>query len=412
MRRTALPLAALLATAAACTDAPTSTGPRAPGGLRADASEGRGYFQRYVSIGTSISAGVASDGNIAASQEQSWPAQLAGLAHREMTLPLIAWPGCGSPLRAPLVDSRFTRENGDPMNVNDDCGPNVEGVVLPTQNVAVDGASTREALAVAPEQAGARGTKMSRILPPGMTQVTAMMSQSPKVVTVELGANDLLGARSGIAIPGVTLTPFPQWAATYDEVVDSVDASGAKAVALVGLIDDVAAFPAFRTGDEIHAQKAVLQAFGVIVSADCAASPNILFVPVVVPTAVAMAGLTGRAQTLSCADRPFEVDYTLTPADQRVVNAHLALMNAHIETRAAERGWATFKLSALFERPEGKEPYSAWQQLKTASPYGEYISFDGYHPSAAGQTLLAKAAADAFNRTYGMSIGEMLLASR
>ena len=407
MRRTLLPTAALLATTfAACADAPTSTGPLAPGSLRAEESEGRGYFQRYVAIGTSISAGVASDGNIFGAQQHSWPAQLARLAHREMTLPLIDEPGCGSPLVAPLIG--FRRANGDFFNVNDDCGPNVEGVVLPTQNVAVDGASTREALAVPPELAGSRGTKMSRILPPGMTQVTAMMAQNPKVVTVELGANDLLGARSGIAIPGVTLTRFDVWAPTYDAVLDSVSASGAKAVAIVGLTDDVAAFPAFRTGSEIHGEKAVLQGFGVIVSDDCAASANILFVPVVVPAAIATAGLTKTPQTLSCADRPGQVDYTLTPSDQAVVNDLLARMNAHIATRAAERGWATFKLSVLFERPEGKEPYSVLQQMMSMQPYGPYISFDGYHPSAAGQSLLAAAAAEAFDRTYGMSIAQVM----
>lgn len=407
MRRTLLPAAALLASAlAACSDAPTSTGPLAPDALRAEASEGRGYFQRYVALGTSISAGVASDGLLARSQEQAWPAQLARLAHREMTLPLIAEPGCGSPFKAPLIT--FQRESGEPASPTTTCAPNVEGVVLPAQNVAVDGASTREALAIPPELAGSRGTKMSRILPPGMTQVTAMMAQNPKVVTVELGANDLLGARSGVAIPGVTLTPFPVWAATYDQVLDSVAATGAKAVALVGLIDDVAAFPAFRTGDEIYGQKAVLVSFGVIVSEDCQANLNILFVPAVVPGAIARAATTRTPQTLSCADRPFQQDFTLTPADQAVVNGLLAQMNAHIETRAAERGWATFKLSVLFERPEGKEPYSVLQQMMSAQPYGQYISFDGYHPSAAGQSLLAAAAADAFNRTYGMTIAQVL----
>ena len=406
MRRTALPAAALTALAlGACADAPTSTGP-SPLTVRTEASEGRGFFHRYVSLGTSITAGVASDGILARSQQQAWPAQLARLANREMELPLIDLPGCASPFVAPLIT--FKRESGESAAPSTTCAPNLPGVVLPAQNVAVDGASTREALAIPPELAGSRGTKMSRILPQGMTQVTAMMAQNPKVVTVELGANDLLGARSGIAIEGVTLTPFAVWAPTYDRILDSVSATGAKAVALVGLIDDVAAFPAFRTGQEVYTQKAALTAFGVFVSEDCANNPNLLFVPAVVPGAIAAAATTRQPQVLSCADRPYQQDYTLTPADQQVVNGLLAQMNAHIAARAAERGWATFELSVLYERPEGKIPYSVLQQMMTTSPYGALISNDGYHPSAAGQSLLAAAAADAFNRTYGMTIGEVM----
>jgi hypothetical protein len=43
-------------------------------------SEGRGVFQRYFAIGTSVSAGVQSDGLVAATQATSWPAQLAAAA--------------------------------------------------------------------------------------------------------------------------------------------------------------------------------------------------------------------------------------------------------------------------------------------------------------------------------------------
>ena len=65
-------------------------------------SEGEGIFQRYVAIGTSISMGVQGDGVHAATQQTSWPAQLARLAHRELSLPLIQAPGCSAPLMAPL----------------------------------------------------------------------------------------------------------------------------------------------------------------------------------------------------------------------------------------------------------------------------------------------------------------------
>ena len=68
--------------------------------------EGEGIFQRYVAIGTSISMGVASDGVYAASQQSSWPAQLARLAHRDLSLPLIQAPGCSAPSACRLRAAR------------------------------------------------------------------------------------------------------------------------------------------------------------------------------------------------------------------------------------------------------------------------------------------------------------------
>ena len=84
---------ALVATSAACSDSiPTSPSAAPSSAALTDEylSEGRGAFQRYVAIGTSVSQGFRSDGVLAESQQSSWPAQLARMAHREMTLPLIS----------------------------------------------------------------------------------------------------------------------------------------------------------------------------------------------------------------------------------------------------------------------------------------------------------------------------------
>ena len=146
----ALGAALVVLTVTACQDAPDPSAPafRAlDDAATAFHSEGRGAFQRYVAMGTSLSMGVASDGAIAASQEQSWPAQLARMAHREMTLPLISLPGCRSPMRAPLASGvRLSGEGAGANPATLSCALNVEGVVLPTQNVAINGATTQNAL--------------------------------------------------------------------------------------------------------------------------------------------------------------------------------------------------------------------------------------------------------------------------
>src|SRR5256714_11570460 len=68
---------------------------------------GQDAFATYVSIGTSVSMGVQSDGVYYASQLHAWPALLAHQAFAtKFTEPLLQGPGCYSPLIAPLQFQR------------------------------------------------------------------------------------------------------------------------------------------------------------------------------------------------------------------------------------------------------------------------------------------------------------------
>ena len=125
-----------------------------------------------------------------------------------------------------------------------------------------------------------------------------------------------------------------------------------------------------------------------------------------IPTLAAIANATRTPQVWDCGDVPFTVDYVLTPGDRVTVNALIGQMNAHIAQEAQERGWAYFSLGeALYETPGVRVAYNPIQQfMSTDAPYGSFISFDGYHPSALGQTMIAQAAARALNAKYGMEI--------
>jgi lysophospholipase L1-like esterase len=372
-------------------------------------SEGEGIFQRYVSIGTSISMGVASDGVYFESQQNSWPAQLARLAHRELSLPLIQAPGCSAPFAAPLASGlRTSGEGAGTAFLQRRCSPNVDGVTLPTCNVAIDGARTGQALTATPENPDpGHASQYPRVLAPGMSQVTAMESQNPKIVSVELGGNDILGASHGIYAPGVNIVPVSVWEPQYRQVVARVDAAAKQAV-LVGLVNDVRSFPAFRTGAEFWAARATFAPFNVAVSADCEGNANLMFVPVIVPTAAgtgAFYASKGFGQyTLSCTDIPGTEDYILDVAGTAATNAQLAAMNAVIQNEAQTHGFAYFPLGALYESAVTKPAFNAVSLMTTSQPYGPYISLDGIHPSAEGARVLADAAAVALNTTYRLSI--------
>jgi lysophospholipase L1-like esterase len=408
MIRTRRPLvAAGLATivAAGATACSRDSHPTAPG------AGARGLFSRYVAIGTSISAGVQSDGLVAASQETAWPRLLASAADRDLAMPYIDGTGCRSPLVAPLASG--TRVSGEPAGMDASqlsCAPLRGDVTLPVQDVGINAALTKDALLTTPENVidPANAKIYGRVLQSGATQVSTMMAYKPKVVSVELGANELLSATSGIAVPGVTLFPYDAWASLYDAVLDSVQKVTSTAV-VVGLVDDVANFPAFRRGDELWANRAEFAAFNVTIDAGCQGNNNLIFVPVRVPTAVATGAAYAKnnlgAYTFSCAEAgPTERDYVLTPAEAASLNDQMHAMTAHIQSEATRRHFAYFALGALYDRPGLKASFSVVALMTTATPYGPDISLDGMHPSASGQQVFARVAAEALNDKFHLNI--------
>jgi lysophospholipase L1-like esterase len=412
-----LPAAALLA---ACADSPTSPTRVSLGDPALQASEGRGVFQRYVAIGTSLSMGWASDGGLFTFQHDSWPAQLARMANREITQPYIQSPGCRSPIAPPLGGN--VRISGEPILGNTaalSCAPLVPGVTLPTQNVSVNAARVADALFTTPENTLDLSNRQlyTRVLPPGATQVSAMEAQNPKIVSVELGANEVLGAQSGLALVGAPPLPIldpATFAAQYRQVLDRVEGTGAKHVLLVGLSTSPFTLPAFRSGAEIAANAAaLLVGFNVALQPDCATTnaANMIYVPLKLATTM-QAGLIARAASqppvpFSCAaSGPTTPDFVLTPQEQAIAIGVVAQMNAAIQAEAQARGFAFISLDVLFAAPGVRTPLNVVALFTTAQPFGPFMSLDGTHPNAAGQALIAEAAARALNQRYDLGIPE------
>jgi hypothetical protein len=400
--------AVALVVLAACSDDRT-TGPA-----------GQDAFARYVAIGTSLSMGVQSDGVVYFSQQQDWTKLLTHQAFAQYTQPLVAPPGCFSPLIAPLQLSRrlsgISAAASQTTSTADTACTSFGAVTLPANDVAIDGANTYDALYVTPETASVEGVKRRRqyrlVLPPKNSQVTAMMQQKPTLVSVELGANEALGAASGLLFPKAgyrgaasagTFVPNAVWQPVYDALIDSVKKTGAK-VLLVG-VPKTNGFVSLRTGDELYADRAAFQSFGVIISPNCQGSANSIFVPIKVLNAVGAAQATGQPQTLSCADTPGAQDNILTPADVQLIDGVISGMNAHISSVAQANGWAYLDLSTVWAQWVARRgAFSIVNLLSCVRPYGQYVSLDGVHPNVQGYQEMANAAADALNTGYGFVI--------
>ena len=372
-------------------------------------------FERYVSIGTSITMGVESDGVLFRSQRDAWPAQLAAIAGAEFTTPEIASPGCFSPLKTPLI--RQERLDGSQRTAAStaDCAAKANAVPLPANNVGMDAILTLHSLTRTPEAAAASGDARAMaqyplVLPPNTTQVGAMLMQRPTFVTVELGANEVLGtvlSTSGLVIPGVTFFPPQIWKGLYNTVLNATQSTGAKA--LLVSVPNVTSIISVRPAAELWADREAFREYYIAVHPNCETSPNSIFVHKMVLN-LALTATTAQAAgepmpTLSCADVPFTADNVLTPADIALLTAVIADMNAFVRDQAAARGFALLDINApLSEVVSQRGPFSVRNLMQCHRPYGQYISADGIHPTEDGQALLANAAVEAINARYDLGL--------
>ena len=415
MNRSALALASVFALGVSACASDRLVGPESTGessGVSTSLVSAHNAFQRYVAIGTSISAGVQSDGLIFATQATSWPALLDAAAGRILKQPYIGGTGCASPVVTPLIlATRLSGESALTPAAILGCSPLLPGVTLPVDNVSLNGALTLDALATTPQNITDAGNAKiyARVLQPGATQVSTMLARDPTIVSVELGSNEVLGALSGVAVQNVTLFPFATWAPLYHAVLDNVQSKTSTAV-VVGLIDDLRHVPAFRTGNELWADRVEFALFHVSVSSDCQGSTNLLFVPFTAGFAAA-AGLSAAQHgaglvPFSCAasPNPLAQDFILTSADADAVNTQMHQMSAQIQAEATQRGFAYFALGALYDRSDIKGPFSLTKLMTSFTPFGTYFSADGVHPSGVGQAILARAAAQALNNKYALGI--------
>jgi len=404
-RRCALALGALsMFTLAACeSDEADVTGP-----------PGSGALARYVAVGTSLSAGVQSQGLLYSTQARAWPALLADQSFAPFEYPAIRGPGCAPPMIAPLQFGHLL--SGVPIATGDaSCAALFPGITLPTNNVAVPGATTSAALSATPaSRTGFSAMLYARILPANESQVSAMMDLDPTFVSVELGSNEVLtAATSGQVIPNATYTPPAVWEPVYTEVIDSVEATGARA--LLVTVPLVSRIPSMRAGAELWNARQQFLAFNIVVQGDCDGSTNLIFTPGLVLTKVAeaqAAAAQGQQAQLSCANGPVgpTPDFVLSPTEVQTLEAVVGDMNDHIASEAAANGYALLDANEVLQQFIDERPaFSLVTMLTCSFPHGQYMSLDGVHPNGYGYQLVANAAAEALNEHYGFALPTVAL---
>lgn len=379
---------------------------------RPDLANNNGLFERYISLGNSIAAGFQSGGINDSTQRQAFPVLLAGQAGlatgTEFSYPTLAGRGCPPPLTNNVTGIRV---GGDTLT---GCDLRVTPTPALLNNLAVPGAQAQDLLS---NTATAPSTyeRLATVFLGGRTEVQAMMAAAPTLVTVEIGANDVLGALLSESNPGdpAQVTPAAVFEEAYGRVADSIARTGARA-ALLG-VPDVTVVPFASTGATYWCLKTGLcpgipAAFPPTFSVadNCApgsAVPGAIGDSVLIPWTIGVVRVLQAGQGAATAvDCSLDAE-TVTPAEFAGMRAAVAAYNASIATQAAAHGWAYVDLNAplaALRVSGGVPPFPDISAVASGGPvgFGPYFSLDGFHPSAATHRILTDSVASALNRAY------------
>jgi hypothetical protein len=395
---------------------------------------GGALFQRYVSLGNSITAGYQSGGIVDSLQRNSYANLLAQRANAPFTQPLLKGSGCPQPYVAPLTPG--------PAPVGT-CA-RVDTFQTPfTSNVAVPGARIAD-LFLTPNDPTNAFHRLYTLLTGGKSEVQAMIDAHPTFVSAWIGNNDALAAAvSGILGPTAAgadsnLTQLSKFSASADQLGQAIKSSGTQGAVLIGVVFADSAAPILQPGAFFYLARDAAGKFnGVPVNDNCSpvtalGAPNPLS-----RNLVSFAILSSGIPQIDCSGTTAGGAYVLDANEQAVLDARIAAYNAKLQSIAAANGWLyvnpmdvlrPYLYGAQAVSSKGRYDQDRKCQLlataataaqfqaavlnscpvtgATAAPnfFGSLISFDGVHPSTAAHKIVAQALAAAINAKYGTSI--------
>ncbi len=366
-------------------------------------------FERYVSMGNSITAGFQSGGIDSLTQMQAYSVLLARAMRSPFFVPVMRRPGC-----PPLYTNVFTQTRVP--------GPACALRAIPRipppyiSNTAVPGAEVLDLYNNLDTASNANA--LTTFFLGGLTQAQMMQRARPTFVTVWIGNNDVLGAATSSTNGGdsTRITPIAEFQTRYGAMLDSVTAAGPQGVVLIG-VANVTAIPFFSLGSTYWAIDNGLvpgAAFPPAFVVDAACRPNALggagdSVLVPFPFGAFKVGRAqaGLADTLHCVE-----PQTVQPAELRKLVTSVNGYNAYISSQAASRtNWVYYDpnvaLDSLLTVATAVRAFPLIGQPCTANPFGTAFSCDAVHPSAATHKLIANKLREAINAAYSTAIPQI-----
>lgn len=380
----------------------------------ASAQRGSADFTRYVALGDSFGAGFSNGSLVISHQQYSVPATIARQAGApDFQQPLISQPGIPAELELvsinPVIIRPKSTTNGHPLNLQ---------LPRPYSNLSVPGFRVGDVLrnTGASAESGVMAQIILRGIAPAADQALAL---NPTFITVWIGGNDVLGAILG-GTPAA-ITPIESFRADYAALLDKLIAGAPNAGIVTAGLPDISAIPFSNLIPPVLVNPATGQP---VLGPD--GNPIFLFAElgdgtvgllppgsrVNLPAAELLASGFGIPPTLAQlppfnqlpnAGRPLPDSVVLTPTEWATIHAHRAAIDSAIKEAAAARNIPVVNLDRFFsEMVEGVE--WAGIELNTSFLTGGIISYDGFHFTDIGYTLMANEFIRTINEAYNREI--------
>ena len=375
-------------------------------------------FDRYVSMGNSITAGFQSGGILDSTQRQSYAVLLAQAMRSPVFVPSLSRPGCPPPYTNVFTQTRLTYP-GLPASTGTTCylRQTPANTAPYISNTAVPGAEVIDIYNN--HDVTSNANNLTQFILGGLTQVQMMRKAQPTFVSLWIGNNDVLGAATNSANAGdsTLVTPVATFQANYNAVLDSIADVNPGGAILLG-VANVTAIPFFSAGATYFAIKAGLVPGAAFpptftVSTNCApvatgipgARGDSVLVPFPYGAALIGAAAAGAARNLDCADT---VAAIVVPSELVKLIGTVTAYNAHISSQASAHGWSYYDpnpaLDSLRTVATAVRAFPLLGQPCSANPFGTAFSCDGVHPSAATHRLIATKLRDKINADYSTAI--------
>lgn len=370
-------------------------------------------FQRYVSMGNSITAGFQSAGINDSTQRRSYAVLLAAAMGTDFVYPSLAGRGCIPPF---VNNVTRVRVGGDTSTTTCDLR---NPATRPPNNVAVPGARAEEILSNFGVPVSASNALTTLFLG-GRTQVETMTLEQPTFVSAWIGNNDVLASLTNSANPGNPLfvTPGGTFNGQIDSIAAAIAATNAKAI-LIG-VADVSAIPYSSKASLYFCLSAAVAGAcgpppalppGFVVLGNCAPGAlgglgDTTLVPWPVGVTKILTAAQGVPDTLDCS---IDTD-VVTGSELAGLHAAVTAYNTKISAVAAANGWAFLDpnptLLAARANPALVSPFPIIpaNPLTTPVTFGTLFSLDGVHPSGLAHRLIADSVAATINATYGTTL--------
>jgi hypothetical protein len=224
------------------------------------------------------------------------------------------------------------------------------------------------------------------LFPETGSQIEIAERLRPAVVACWIGNNDALGAALAYdQLNATQLTPLAEFAADFSELVQRLDAMGAKAV--FGTIPDITGIGFLLNRNDLI--RFLGSDFG-LPEGHLTSVPAMFYVKL---------GL----QSPAIFSNP---NFVLDPTEQAIISNHIAALNTVIRTTVAAHGMALADTHAIFQFLS-LAPLDFFGRTLTTRFLGGIFSLDGVHPSNTGHTLAAYFFIDALNQHYGLNIPQI-----